>query len=105
MAVVDVVQRIVLGLVAVPVAFVLLDVALDLAGAVPTNPVVSALDDLAAAVTPQPLTTMFPGQGPVLTALLVCVMYGIVAAVLIGVFRLVRLALAASRRSPPPPPP
>lgn len=101
MPIVDLVQRIVLGLVAVPVALVLLDVALDLAGAVQTNPVVSSIDDLANAVTPQALTTMFPDQGPVQTALLVCGMYGLIAAVLAGVFRLVRLAVAARRRSSP----
>lgn len=102
MPIVDLVQRIVLGLVLVPVAVVLLDVALELGGAVQTNPVVSFIDDLARTATPRPLTTMFPDQGPVQTALLVCAMYGLIAAVLGGVFRLVRLAVAASRRSRPP---
>lgn len=96
MAIIALIERILLWLVAVPVAFVILDVVLELGGAVATNPIVAFVDDTAALATPSPLTTIFPDQGPVLTAALVCLMYGLVAMLIAGLFRLVRQAVAAA---------
>lgn len=98
MAVIEIVQRVLLGLLAVPVVVVLLDLVLELGGAVPTNPIVSFIADAADLATPRALATIFPDQGPALTVLLVCVMYGLIALVVVGVSRLVRMAIALRRQ-------
>lgn len=98
MSVIDIVARIVIGLLLVPVLLVLLDLGLESAGAVPTNPIVAFIDDAAAAVTPDALTTVFPNQGALQTTLLVTVMYALLAGAVGMLARVAREAVAVASR-------
>lgn len=102
MKVVDFVQRVVLFALIVPVVVILIDAALTFFNSQEDNAVVAFFADTAEAFTPEVLTTMFVDQQYWQTAALAILFYGVVAALVALVFRLIRaiIATVADLRGP-----
>lgn len=90
MKVVDIVQRVVLYALIVPVVVILIDAVLTFFDSQEDNALVAFFADAAEALTPEVLTTMFVEQQYWQTAALALLFYGVVAALVALVFRLIR---------------
>jgi hypothetical protein len=98
--VVDVVERVVLYALLVPVGSIVAHTALVLLHARPDNPVVENLKWIAAGFIWNPLQSVFSDQTAVQTALVALAFYAVVAFAVVFAFRVVR----PSKPAPAPPP-
>lgn len=81
------VRRILLLLLLIPVIAIALDALLRAFGAQKKNPIVSTVRDVAEYFILDPFKTVFPDQGYVQTALVALVAYGILALLIVFLFR------------------
>lgn len=103
MKVVDVLQRVVLYALVVPVLVILVNATLIFFDAQEDNALVAFFADVAEVVTPGVLTTVFEDQQYLQTAALALLFYGLLAALVALVFRLIRALIstvADTRRGP-----
>lgn len=101
MKVVDVVQRVVLYALVVPVLVILIDATLTFFDSQEDNALVAFFADAADAFTPDVLTTVFEDQQYLQTAALALLFYGVLAVLVALVFRVIRaliLTVAETRR-------
>lgn len=103
MRVLNAVQRTVMLLLLVPVVAICLDTVLRAFGARPRNPIVSTVRSVRDWFVLQAFTDVFPDQNYWQTALVALAAYGVLALVVVSVFRALRSALSArppARREP-----
>lgn len=94
MKVVTIVQRVVLYALVVPVLVILIDATLIFFDAQEDNALVAFFADAAELFTPEVLTTVFEDQQYLQTAALALLFYGLLAALVALVFRLVRALIS-----------
>ena len=97
------VQRILMWLLVIPVAAIALDVLLRALGAQRANPIVGAVRRTAGVFILDPFTDVFPKQSYVETGVVALVGYGLIALLIVGVFRLIRSIIAARPPARPAP--
>lgn len=78
----------------VPVGVIVLDTILAAFNAQETNPIVGAIDSFADAFTFEVFETMFPRQSYVQTALVALAVYGVVAVLVVLLFKVLRAVLS-----------
>jgi hypothetical protein len=95
--VVDVLKRTALTIVAIPALFVVLDTLLRALNAQQRNPIVRTVREAADTAVPDAVTTIFARQTYWQTALLTLLFYGVLALVIVLLFRAVDAVLAGAR--------
>lgn len=98
MRVLNAVRRLLLLLVLIPVVAICLDALLRMFGARPRNPIVSGVRDVADTFILDPFTTVFRDQSPYQDAMVSLVAYGLLALLIVFVFR----GLSAMMSARPP---
>ena len=98
------VQRVLMVLLLIPVAAVSFNVLLRALGAQRSNPIVSTVRSTANVFILDPFTDVFPKQSYLQDGMVAVVGYGLIALLIVGIFRLLRslLALRPARPAPPP---
>ena len=99
MKVFDTIERLVLLAVAAPAVVIVIDTIFRFFNARVDNPLVAWIRRTQMAVTPQVVQTMFPNQQYYHTALLGLVVYGILALLVVMVFRVIT-GIAARTAAP-----
>lgn len=102
MAAINFTQRLILGLLGVPIVIVVVHYILDLADAVETNPIVAFFEEAAAVLTPEPLTNMFANQQLWQTTAVTLVMYLVIGIIFLVIFSLARWAVRTKERRAQP---
>lgn len=90
MKVLNVLQRVVLYALVVPVLVILIDATLTFFDSQEDNALVAFFADVADALTPEVLTTVFEDQQYLQTAALALLFYGLLALLVALVFRVIR---------------
>lgn len=94
----DLLQRVLLYALVVPVVVIILNAILDAFDARSNNPIVDAVRSLADSFTFESFETMFPRQSYIQTALVSLAVYGVVVLLVVLVFRVLRSLLTAASR-------
>ena len=84
----------------VPVAVIVLDTILVAFNAQESNPIVGAIDSFADAFTLEVFETMFPRQSYLQTALVALAIYGVVALLVVLVFKALKAVLSGPSKRP-----
>lgn len=104
MRVLNAVRRVLLLLVLIPVVAICLDVLLRMFGARPRNPIVAGIRDFANVFILEPFETVFRDQSPYQDAAVALVAFGLLALLIVFLFRGLRAMVSARPPQPQPAP-
>jgi hypothetical protein len=104
MRILNAVRRLLLLLVLIPVVAICLDTLLRMFGARPRNPIVAGVRDFARVFIIEPFRTVFRDQSPYQDAAVALVAYGLLALLIVFLFRGLRSMVSARPPRPQPAP-
>ena len=94
----DLLQRVVLYALLVPVVVIILNAILSAFNAQRGNPIVDSIRALADSFTFESFETMFPRQSYIQTALVSLAVYGVVVLLVVVIFRVLRSVITSASR-------